>query len=186
MRLSTHEHSHLSRLGTVALVGLYLGAICIANLTVAWFGAGVVLINAFVLVSLDLTSRDRLHQAWEGRGLVRKMALLIVAGSALSAALDYQALPVAVASCVAFAAAATIDTLLYAALGRQPWLVRANGSNAMSALVDSAVFLSVLASYGGLPWAIVPLLIAGQWLAKTVGGAAWSLVLMRGQYGHER
>lgn len=166
---------------TASLIAIYLGAIVIANLTVAWFGAGVVVINAFLLVSLDLTTRDRLHQLWEGRHLLRNMALLILTGSALSAALDYQALPVAVASCVAFGAAATIDTVAYSFLGARPWLVRANGSNLVSALVDSAVFLSILAAFGGLPWALVPLLVAGQWGAKTVGGAMWSILLARRQ-----
>lgn len=179
MRLGTREHQGLSRLGAVALIGLYLAAIVIANLTIAWFGAGMAIPNALLLVSLDLTSRDRLHQAWEGRGLVWKMALLITAGSFLSAALDYQALPVAVASCLAFGAAASVDTLAFAALGACPWLIRSNGSNIVSAAVDSVIFLSVLASYGRLPWAILPLLILGQWLAKVGGGLAWSLVLTR-------
>lgn len=163
------------------LVFAYLSAIVIANLTVAWFGAGVVIVNAFLLVSLDFTTRDALHRAWEGRSLVRNMALLILSGSALSAALDYQALPVAVASCVAFGAAATVDTLVYSLLGARPWLVRANGSNLVSALVDSAVFLSILAAFGRVPWALVPLLIAGQWGAKTIGGAVWSIILARRQ-----
>jgi queuosine precursor transporter len=166
---------------TASLIALYLGAIVIANLTVAWFGPAVVIVNALILVSLDLTARDRLHQAWKGRNLVRNMALLILSGSALSAALDYQAVPVAVASCLAFGMAATVDTLVYSLLGGRPWLIRANGSNLMSAFVDSAVFLSVLASYGLLPWALVPLLVVGQWGAKILGGAVWSIILVRRQ-----
>lgn len=182
MRFSTGKYSILPRLGTGALVALYMGAICTANLTVAWFGAGVAAIpNALLLVSLDLTTRDKLHQSWEGRNLVRNMALLIASGSALSAALDYQAVPVAVASCVAFGMAATVDTIIYSALGGRGWLIRANGSNVVSALVDSLVFLSVLASFGGLPWKAVSLLVLGQWGAKTVGGLAWSIILVRRQ-----
>lgn len=164
---------------TAPLIAAYLSAIVIANLTVAWFGPAVVIVNALVLVSLDLTARDRLHQAWEGKGLAWKMGLLIVVGSGLSAALDYAALPVAIASCLAFATAATVDTVVYSFLGARPWLIRSNGSNVVSAAVDSIIFLSVLASYGMLPWVVVPLLIAGQWLAKAGGGLAWSIILAR-------
>lgn len=164
---------------TASLIFAYLGAIVLANLTVAWWGAGMVIPNAFLFIGLDLTARDRLHQAWEGNSLAWKMGLLILSGSALSAILDYQALPVAVASCLAFMTAATADTVVYAVLGHKGWLVRANGSNVVSAAVDSAVFLSVLAFYGILPLAALPLLIAGQWLAKSLGGAAWSFVLRR-------
>jgi hypothetical protein len=181
MRFSAGEHSSISRLGAGALIGAYLAAIVIANLTVAWFGPAVVIVNAFLLVSLDLTARDRLHQAWEGRHLAGKMGMLIATGSCLSYALAPHAGPIALASFVAFAAAGAVDALVYGALGGRGWLIRANGSNLVSALVDSAVFLSVLAAFGALPWALVPLLIAGQWGAKTIGGAVWSIILARRQ-----
>lgn len=165
------------RSSTVGLVALYLCSIIIANLTVAWFGAGVVVVNALVLVALDLTARDKLHRAWEYDGLARKMALLIGAGSLLSAVLDWNALPVAVASCVAFALSETSDALVFSRLESHGWYAAVNGSNAVSALVDSVLFLSCLAGFGLLPWAAVPVLALAQWLAKTLGGAAWSWVL---------
>lgn len=164
---------------TVSLVSLYLSAIIAANLTVAWFGPAVVIVNAFVLISADLTARDRLHEAWHGARLRRNMALLIASGSILSAALDWQALPVAAASFVAFALSETSDTLVYSRLERRGWLIKTNGSNLVSAAVDSVVFLSLLAAFGGLPWALVPPLALGQWGAKTAGGALWSLALRR-------
>lgn len=165
---------------TIPLIATYLVAIVVANLAVALFGAGVVLINALLLVALDLTARDRLHGAWHGRHLRRNMALLIASGSLLSAALDYRALPVAVASCCAFATAGLADTIVYARPEDRRWLIRANGSNLVSAALDSAVFLSLLAAFGVLPWESVPLLVLGQWLAKAAGGVLWSIVLKRG------
>ena len=159
------------------LVGMYLAAIIAANLTVAWFGPAVVIVNAFTLIALDLTARDRLHEAWHGAHLRRNMALLIASGSILSAALDYAALPIALASFCAFALSEAADTLVYGRLARRAWLVKVNGSNAVSALVDSAVFLSLLAAFGGLPWALIPALVAGQWAAKLAGGAIWAYIL---------
>lgn len=159
------------------LIGMYLAAIVAANLTVAWFGPGVVILNAFTLISCDLVARDRLHEAWHGAHLKRNMALLIAGGSLLSAALDYQALPIAVASFAAFALSEVADTLVYSRLRARSWYWRTNGSNAVSALVDSVIFLSLLALLAGLPWASVPLLVAAQWCAKLAGGALWSWLL---------
>jgi hypothetical protein len=164
---------------THTLIAVYLLAIVIANLLVARFGASVVVVNALVLVSLDITSRDSLHDAWHGPRLRRNMALLIASGSVLSAALDLAALPVAVASFCAFALSGVADTVVYARLEARPWWQRVNGSNIVSALIDSVAFLSLLAALGGLPWAVVPALVIGQWAAKTLGGAAWSVVLGR-------
>jgi len=49
--------------------------------------------------------------------------------------------------------------------------VRVNGSNVVSAAVDSVVF-PTLAFGSFLPWVIL-----GQFLAKVAGGAVWSLIL---------
>lgn len=160
---------------TKILIAAYLAAVIVANLTVAAFGPAVVIVNAFVLIALDITARDRLHEAWHGDPF--RLGALILAGSILSAVLDWQALPVAVASFGAFATAGAADTLVYARLSRRGWYWKTNGSNAVSALVDSLVFLSILAALGGLPWALVPVLAAGQWAAKVVGGALWAWVL---------
>ena len=168
---------------TNTLIAAYLVAIVLANLTVAlapptWIST-VVIANAVLLIGLDLSAGDALHQAWKGRGLVPRFAALIVAGSVLSYLLNGAAGPVAVASCVAFALSAVSDRLVYASLGRFSWYIRVNGSNVVSAAVDSAVFLSGLALAGLLPWASVPILVAAQWGAKVVGGALWATVLRR-------
>lgn len=158
----------------MGLIFLYLLAIVLANLSVATFGAQVVILNAFVLIAFDLTARDRLHEQWQHKHLRRNMALLIVTGSLLSALLNANATQIAIASCVAFGAAAVVDTLVYASLGERSRFMRMNVSNVFSAAVDSFLFPAIAF---GLPvmWGIV----AGQWLAKVVGGVLWSWMLSR-------
>lgn len=158
------------------LVLVYLAAIAAANLLVAQFGAGITVFNAFVFIALDLTTRDALHERWHGRHLWRNMALLVGAGAVLSALLNLNALPIAAASFAAFFAAGAVDTLVYAALGRQSRLVRMNGSNIASAAVDSFLFLTLAFGFPPL-WDIVLL----QFAAKVLGGVLWSWVLTRRQ-----
>src|SRR5262245_28324273 len=90
----------------------YLAAIVAANLSVTHWGPTAAVYNAFLFIGLDLTCRDRLHDLWHGR-LLRNMALLIVAGSVLSYVCGLllgsgpQVGRIALASCIAFGAAAT-------------------------------------------------------------------------------
>ena len=131
-------------------------------------------VNAFLFIGLDLTARDRLHDAWHRRGLAWKMAALIAAGSLLTVALNRGAGRIALASCVAFSLGAVTDTLVYALLGDRARRVRVNGSNAVSAAVDSVAF----------PWlafgSLMPWVTLGQFIAKVFGGWIWSLILFRG------
>ena len=149
---------------------LYLVAIVLANLTVAAFGPRMVIVNAFLFIGLDLTTRDRLHDAWRGKNLLLRMTVLIAVGSLLSWLLNRNAAQIALASFVAFAAAATVDTVVYQLLGGYPRWLRINGSNIPSALVDSLIFPKL--AFGAFLWPIV----LGQFLAKTLGGFVWSLV----------
>lgn len=160
------------------MILLYLSAIVLANLSVATFGAVAVIPNSLLFIAADLVSRDKLHDRWQGRQLPLRMAALIATGSVLSWLLNRNAGPVALASFVAFAAAATVDSLMYHLLRRHSWMVRANGSNVPSAIVDSAVFLSL----AGLPLVLLPL----QVLAKVGGGVLWTLVLRRPAPGEVR
>jgi len=152
-------------------VALYLIAIVAANLTVAMWGPSMTIVNAFLFIGLDLTSRDKLHDAWHGNGLVWKMALLIASGSVLSWLLNQNAAQVAVASFVAFAAAAVVDTVAYHLLRNRVWWQRVNGSNVVSAAVDSVIFPTL--AFG----ALLPVIVLGQFAAKVLGGALWSVVL---------
>lgn len=149
---------------------MYLTAIVLANLSVATFGPRVAILNAFLFIGLDLTARDQLHEAWRGNRLLPKMAGLIAAGSLLSWLLNRDAGQIALASFLAFAAAATVDTLVYHQLGRYPRWLRINGSNVPSAAVDSLVFVGL--AFNEFLW----LIILGQFLAKVGGGFIWSLL----------
>ena len=152
-------------------VALYLVAIVAANLTVAMWGPSMTIVNAFLFIGLDLTSRDKLHDAWHGNGLVWKMGALIAAGSVLSWLLNQNAAQIALASFVAFACAAVVDTVAYHLLRHRVWWQRVNGSNVVSAAVDSLVFPSI--AFG----AFLPVIVLGQFAAKVLGGALWSVVL---------
>jgi uncharacterized PurR-regulated membrane protein YhhQ (DUF165 family) len=154
-----------------ALVALYLAAIVAANLLIARFGPQATIITAFLLIGLDITARDRLHEAWHGRGLWTKMAALIAAGSLLSWLLNRNAGPVALASFVAFATSSVADTLTYHLLRHRAWMVKVNGSNVVSATVDSVIFPTL--AFGML----LPLVVLGQFIAKVAGGALWAAIL---------
>jgi uncharacterized PurR-regulated membrane protein YhhQ (DUF165 family) len=156
-------------------IAMYLVAIIAANLTVARFGPSATVLNAFLFVGLDLVARDRLHDAWHGNGLAWKMAALIAVGSLLSWLLNQAAGQIALASFVAFAAAAVVDTAAYHLLRNRVWWQRVNGSNVLSAAVDSLVFPQL--AFG----AFLPAIVLGQFAAKVLGGAVWSLVLGRGR-----
>lgn len=141
---------------------------------VTTYGPSIAIVTAFLFIGLDLTTRDALHDAWKGRGLAWKMAALIGAGSILSYALNHNAGPIALASFVAFAVSATLDALVYAALGSRAYLVRVNGSNVVGAAADSVLFPALAFGFP-LLWGIM----LGQFVAKVAGGALWAWVLSR-------
>lgn len=150
-------------------VAVFLGAIVLANLSVATFGPAVAPINAFLLIGLDLTLRDRLHDRW---GFDWRMLALIAAGGALSWLLNRDAGQIAVASTLAFGLAALADAAVYSLLRDRPRLERVNASNVVGASVDSLVF--PLVAFGPpLLWPIV----IGLFVAKVAGGFVWSLIL---------
>lgn len=153
---------------------IYLGAIVTANLLIIVFGPMISILNAFLLIGLDLSLRDRLHDIWKGDGLWWKMLALICGGSAITVLLNYDALPIAMASATAFLASGIGDALTYHGLRGKSFMVRANGSNVTGSLIDSLVF--PIMAFGFPPlWGIV----AGQFTAKIAGGAIWAFILER-------
>lgn len=149
----------------------YIGAIVAANLSVAAFGPWVSPINALLLIGLDLALRDRLHDRWAGPGLWPRMLGIILAGGAISFVLNPAAGKIAAASAAAFVLSGAADALVYHTLRGRAFLVRSNGSNAAGALVDSLVFPTL--AFG----ALLPGIVALQFAAKVLGGAAWALLL---------
>ncbi len=55
-------------MGVIWLILAYLVAIVLANMSIALFGSSMVIVNAFMLIGLDLVARDSLHDAWRGPG----------------------------------------------------------------------------------------------------------------------
>lgn len=149
-------------------IAVYAIAMTLANLSIATFGPWVSPINAFVLIGLDLALRDWLHvrlKLWQ-------MGALIASTGVLTFALNPAAGQIAVASAVAFTAAALVDWGTFARL-RGSWMLRANGSNVAGAAVDSLIFPTI--AFGVL----MPHIVAMQFAAKIVGGAIWTWLLNR-------
>jgi uncharacterized PurR-regulated membrane protein YhhQ (DUF165 family) len=152
---------------TVAIL-IYAAAMTAANLSIAYFGPWISPFNAFVLIGLDLTLRDWLHlrlKLWQ-------MGVLIASTGMLTYLLNPAAGQIAVASSVAFTAAAVVDWSIFIRLPGS-WLRRANGSNVAGAAVDSLLFPTL--AFGVL----MPHIVALQFLAKVAGGALWAVLLAR-------
>ena len=152
---------------TIAIL-IYAAAMTLANLSVAIWGPAVTPINAFVLIGLDLALRDWLHvrlRAWQ-------MGSLIACTGVLTYALNPTAGMIAVASAIAFSAAALVDWAAFARL-RGSWMFRANGSNMAGAAADSLIFPTL--AFG----ALMPHIVLLQFASKVAGGAVWSWALNR-------
>lgn len=154
--------------------GIYIAALVVANLLVAWFGPWFSAINAFVLIGLDLSLRDKLHEQWQNDKLILKMGGLIAIASVISYLLNPAAGAIALASFVAFALAMIADTIAYYFLRKKSWMIRSNGSNVAGAAVDSIAFPTI--AFGGL----MPEIVALQFIAKLMGGGVWSYLLKKG------
>lgn len=146
----------------------YAAAMVAANLLVSVFGPVVTPLNAFVLIGFDLAVRDWLHV----RLRVWQMLLLIVATGAVTYGLNPAAGIIAVASAVSFTAAALVDWSVFSAVTGS-WFRRANASNIAGAAVDSLLFPTI--AFG----ALLPHIVAMQFIAKVAGGAVWAWILRR-------
>jgi len=151
--------------------GIYIAALVSANLLVAWLGVWFSLINAFVLIGLDLSLRDKLHDLWEGDKLPIKMGGLIASASIISYVINPATGMIAFASLAAFSLSMVADSLAYQYLKRKEWMIRANGSNIAGSAIDSVVFPTI--AFGTL----MPEIVLLQFLAKVSGGFIWSWLL---------
>jgi hypothetical protein len=160
----------------IKYISMYLGAIVLANLSTSYFGASASVVNAFLFIGLDLTSRDKLHESWGKNGFVWKMSALILVGSLISYILNRNAGTIALASFVAFACAAIIDTVVYQILKNKSYMIKVNGSNVFGSLADSIIFPTI--AFGGFSILITIL----QFLSKMAGGFVWSYILKNKKY----
>jgi uncharacterized PurR-regulated membrane protein YhhQ (DUF165 family) len=149
-------------------IAIYAAAMTLANLAVAQWGPGIMPLIAFTLIGLDLALRDWLHvrlRPWQ-------MGALIAAAGLLTFALNPAAERIAVASSLSFMAAALVDWSVFIRLPGS-WLRRSNGSNVAGAAVDSLLFPTLALG------ALMPGVVAAQFVAKVAGGALWAWLLSR-------
>lgn len=142
---------------------IYSAAMTVANLLVAELGAVVTPFIAFFLIGLDLVLRDWLQvklQIWQ-------MAALIALTGFLTYALNPTADRIAIASAIAFTAAAVFDWLAFSLL-KGAWIRRSIGSNIAGSAVDSLIFPTI--AFGSL----MPGIVLAQFVAKIAGGAVWA------------
>lgn len=152
---------------------IYIGAVTAANLSVATFGPAISPLNGFLLIGLDLSLRDKLHDRWQGAQLWPRMGVMIASAGAISYVLNPAAGKIALASMAAFVASGLVDAFAYQFLRNRPFMQRSNGSNAAGAMVDSLVFPTL--AFGGF----MPGIVAAQFAAKLAGGAMWAWFLNR-------
>lgn len=153
--------------------GIYIAALIAANLLVGWFGVWFSLVNAFLLIGLDLSLRDKLHDLWEGDNLPIKMGGLIATASIVSYVINPATGMIAFASLAAFSLSMVADAFAYQYLKEKNWFIRSNGSNIAGSAVDSLVFPTI--AFGGLMLEIVAL----QFFAKIFGGMIWAFILKK-------
>lgn len=159
----------------IAAVLVYAAAMSMANLTIAYLGPWVSPINAFLLIGLDLALRDWLHMRlkdWQ-------MLALIGASGLLTYALNPSARHIVIASAAAFTLAALVDWQAFNLLSGS-WMRRSFGSNAIGALVDTAVFSAlafVLLSPAPKPLDVVAQIAGLQLAAKILGGSMWAYLI---------
>jgi uncharacterized PurR-regulated membrane protein YhhQ (DUF165 family) len=154
----------------IAAIIAYAIAMTLANLSIATFGVWVSPINAFLFIGLDLALRDWLHirlKMWQ-------MGALIASTGVLTYALNPSAGMIAMASSVSFMLAALADWAVFTKITGS-WFKRSNTSNVAGAAVDSIAFPTI--AFG----ALMPEIVAMQFVAKVFGGVIWSwLIKLRG------
>lgn len=169
---AAQDHPPLSAHGvaltTRTAVVVYITGLVLANILVGHFGPSVTPVLGFLFVGLDLSLRDWLHvriRPWQ-------MGLLILAAGLITFALDRSATRIAAASSISFAVAAMADWFVFTRV-RGSWIRKSLSSNVVGDLVDSCLFPCL--AFG----AFMPLIIAGQFVAKFAGSTVWSLIINR-------
>lgn len=113
--------------------------------------------------------RDAFADLVGPRRAVAQLAL-IAAGAVLTYLLNQDAVKIAIASVVAFAASESVEAVVYVALRDRPWMTRAPVSACIGAAVDSVLFITLAF---GFSFQLAFL----QWVAKTAGGWFWAQLI---------
>lgn len=160
----------MKRLLAPVVALLLLSSVVLANVLTSRYGLipagfGLLVPAGTYTAGLALGLRDALHHV----GGMRWVLSAIAGGIALSALLGDGW--IALASAVAFGAAELLDLLVYVPLRRRGWRRAVVGSNAVGALVDTLLFLTV-AGFG-----LTAESVGGQLLVKAIYCTALALLV---------
>jgi uncharacterized PurR-regulated membrane protein YhhQ (DUF165 family) len=160
----------MKRILAPAIALALLLSVLLANLLTSYYslvpaGFGLMVTAGTYAAGLCLGLRDGLQQT----GGVRWVLVAIAGGIALSAAFGNGR--IALASAVAFGLGETIDLAIYTPLRRRNWRAAVAASNAVGALADTLLFLSI----AGFP--LTAGLVGGQLLVKAVWMTALALLV---------
>lgn len=151
------------------LAATYVSSICAANALVWWLGPWWSPFNSLLLIGLDLSLRDTIHERCGFTGSI----VLVAVGGAVSYVLNPAAGQIALASVIAFTASGIADGAAYQSLIKRRSAVKMNASNAVGAIVDSLLFPTI--AFGDF----MPGIVALQFGAKVIGGAMYAFLLTR-------
>lgn len=154
----------------IALLAAYVGTVLLANIVTSNLGLipaglGLLVPAGTYCAGLALSLRDGLHE-WAG---LRWVWVGIAAGTALSFVLADGR--IALASGIAFAMSELLDLAVYTRLRDRGWRKALLASNAIGAVVDTALFLWI-SGFG-----ITQQAMAGQLLVKVVWVSLTALAL---------
>ena len=147
-------------------IAAYACAIISANLLVLRFGPPVIPLVAFFLIGLDLALRNWLNL----RMRPLAMGILILATGVVTYLVNPAARSIAIASAVAFTAAALADWATFRAVSGS-WIRRNVAGATVGAAVDSILFPTL--AFG----ALLPALVVAQFVAKVAGAALWGWLI---------
>jgi queuosine precursor transporter len=149
-------------------VFFYAVAIIAANMLVAHFGPVITPVCAFFLIGFDLALRNWLAL----RMSAAAMLAMIVGTGLISYLINPASKMIAVASAIAFVAAALVDWWVFNTAPGS-WMKRNFAGNSAGALVDSVIFPTL--AFG----ALMPLVVLAQFVAKVAGGSVWGYFIKR-------
>jgi hypothetical protein len=92
---------------------VFLVAITLANLSIYYIGPQMAVWNSLVLIGLDLSLRDRMHEKWHGHNLKRNVFLLVLSGAVITLLFNTNSLWICVGSVAAFSLALFGDSYVY-------------------------------------------------------------------------
>ena len=148
------------------IIAVYILSVVLANLSASHFGIWVTPINAFLLIGLEITVRDLLHERLNHLQII---SVVLVAGVA-SYMLNADTQNIALASFLAVVVSCFVDYFVFK-YTKGSWLKKSNTSNVFSSATDSLIFPTV--AFGSFNLGVVLL----QFVLKLSGGFIWSLLI---------